>query len=68
MSGLLRTISTRSALRGPMITQRASVFTRPAKHPLGPAETIIGLGLFALAILGPSSWILANIEDYKKKD
>uniref|UniRef100_A0A674EQK3 Cytochrome c oxidase subunit 8B, mitochondrial-like n=1 Tax=Salmo trutta TaxID=8032 RepID=A0A674EQK3_SALTR len=53
---------------GPMITQRASVFTRPAKHPLGPAETIIGLGLFALAILGPSSWILANIEDYKKKD
>nr|XP_046173031.1 cytochrome c oxidase subunit 8B, mitochondrial [Oncorhynchus gorbuscha] len=70
VSGLLRTISTRTALalRGPMITQRASVFTRPAKDPLGPSETIIGLGLFALAILGPSGWILTNIEDSKKKD
>ncbi|XP_023823121.1 cytochrome c oxidase subunit 8B, mitochondrial [Salvelinus sp. IW2-2015] len=70
MSGLIRTISTRTApaLRGPMITQRASVFTRPAKDPLGPVETVIGLGMFAVAILGPSGWVLANIENYKKKE
>ncbi|KAL0993944.1 hypothetical protein UPYG_G00115890 [Umbra pygmaea] len=69
MSGLLRTISTRTApaLRGSMITQKASVYTRPAKSPISAAETAIGLGVFTLAILGPSGWVLANIESYKKK-
>ncbi|XP_036379431.1 cytochrome c oxidase subunit 8A, mitochondrial [Megalops cyprinoides] len=71
MSGVLRGIATaRSALvpRGPAVTQRASLFTRPPKDPLGPVETGIGLGMFALAILGPAGWVLANLESYKKKD
>ncbi|XP_010868883.2 cytochrome c oxidase subunit 8A, mitochondrial [Esox lucius] len=70
MSGLFKAISTRtaSALRGSMITQKASVYTRPAKEPVGPVESIIGLGMFSLAILGPSGWILANIENYKKRE
>ncbi|KAJ7996310.1 hypothetical protein DPEC_G00235770 [Dallia pectoralis] len=69
MSGPFKAISTRtaSALRGFMITQKAGVFTRPAKDPVGPAETAIGLGMFTLAILGPSGWVLANIQNYKKK-
>ncbi|XP_035288013.1 cytochrome c oxidase subunit 8A, mitochondrial [Anguilla anguilla] len=71
MSGVLRGIATaRSALalRGPTITQRATLFTRPAKQPLGSFETVMGLAMFSLAILGPSGWILAHIESYKKKE
>ncbi|XP_061105759.1 cytochrome c oxidase subunit 8A, mitochondrial [Conger conger] len=71
MSAVLRGIVTaRSALalRGPNISQRASIITRPAKEPLGSFETITGMGLFALAILGPSGWILANIDSYKSKE
>lgn len=31
-------------------------------------ETVIGLGMFSLAILGPSGWILSHLEDYKKRE
>merc|ERR1712035_311537 len=67
---LLRTIASRAApaLRGHTVCQRANVFTRPAKEKIGPLETAIGLGGFSLAILGPSGWILAHLEDYKKKE
>ncbi|XP_051240342.1 cytochrome c oxidase subunit 8A, mitochondrial [Dicentrarchus labrax] len=67
---LLRTIAGRAvpALRGHTVSQRASVYTRPAKEKIGPVETAIGLGMFSLAILGPSGWILAHLEDYKKKE
>lgn len=30
-------------------------------------ETVIGVGVFMLTILAPSGWILAHLEDYKKK-
>ncbi|CAL8284940.1 unnamed protein product [Lota lota] len=70
MSGLLKTAATRvaPALRATTITQRATLYTRPAKEKLGTAETAIGLGMFTLAILGPSGWILAHLEEYKKKE
>ncbi|XP_035467139.1 cytochrome c oxidase subunit 8A, mitochondrial [Scophthalmus maximus] len=70
MSGLLRTIAGRAApaLRQHAVTQRANLFTRPPKEKIGPLETVIGLGMFSLAILGPSGWILAHLEDYKKKE
>ncbi|KAM6912434.1 cytochrome c oxidase subunit 8A, mitochondrial [Xenentodon cancila] len=70
MSGLLRTTSSRAAavLRGLSVTQKANVFTRPPKEKIGALETCIGIGMFSLAILGPSGWILAHLEDYKKKE
>ncbi|KAJ8348326.1 hypothetical protein SKAU_G00269150 [Synaphobranchus kaupii] len=71
MSGVLRGIATtRSALalRGPAFTQRASLVTRPAKNPLSSVETGVGMMMFTMAILGPSGWILAHIESYKKKE
>ncbi|KAK2872820.1 hypothetical protein QQF64_017526 [Cirrhinus molitorella] len=71
MSGLLRGIArirTAPALRGSTITQRANIATRPAKDSLGPAETTIGLAIFSITILGPSGWVLANLESYKKRD
>ncbi|XP_070776882.1 cytochrome c oxidase subunit 8A, mitochondrial [Enoplosus armatus] len=70
MPGLLRVIASRAApsLRGNIITQRANLYTGPPKEKIGALETAIGLGMFSLAILGPSGWILAHLEDYKKKD
>uniref|UniRef100_UPI0037E92D89 cytochrome c oxidase subunit 8A, mitochondrial n=1 Tax=Semicossyphus pulcher TaxID=241346 RepID=UPI0037E92D89 len=70
MSGLLRTIASRAApaLRSSTVTQRANLFTRPAKDKVGLMETTIGFTLFSVAILGPAGWILAHLEDYKKKE
>ncbi|XP_039992343.1 cytochrome c oxidase subunit 8A, mitochondrial [Xiphias gladius] len=70
MPGLLRTIASRAApaLRPHAVTQRANIYTRPAKEKIGPVETAIGIGMFSLAILGPSGWILAHLEDYKRKE
>ncbi|XP_072518131.1 cytochrome c oxidase subunit 8A, mitochondrial [Salminus brasiliensis] len=70
MSGLLRGIArirTAPALRGSNITQRSNLVTKPAKDELGPLETAIGLAMFSFAILAPSGWVLANLENYKKK-
>ncbi|XP_060792273.1 cytochrome c oxidase subunit 8B, mitochondrial [Neoarius graeffei] len=70
MSTLLRgfaRIRSAPALRGTGITQRANITTKPAKDVLGPAETAIGLGVFAMTILVPSGWVLANLESYKNK-
>ncbi|XP_061599496.1 cytochrome c oxidase subunit 8A, mitochondrial [Cololabis saira] len=69
MSGLLRTMTARAApvLREPAVLQKASLFTRPPKDKIGPLETCIGFAMFSLAILGPSGWVLAHLEEYKKK-
>ncbi|XP_038554243.1 cytochrome c oxidase subunit 8B, mitochondrial-like [Micropterus salmoides] len=70
MPGLLRFVASRAApaMRGHTVCQRANLYTKPAKGKVGAAETVIGMGLFSLAILGPAGWVLANLEDYKKKD
>ncbi|XP_034432844.1 cytochrome c oxidase subunit 8A, mitochondrial-like [Hippoglossus hippoglossus] len=70
MPVFLRTLASRAApaLRSHAVTQRATIYSRPAKEKIGPLETVIGLGMFSLAILGPSGWILAHLEDYKKKE
>ncbi|XP_029972414.1 cytochrome c oxidase subunit 8A, mitochondrial-like [Salarias fasciatus] len=70
MSGLLSTAVRRAVpvLRTQAASQRAHLYTRPAKEKIGPLETVVAMGMFSLAILGPSGWILAHLEDYKKKD
>ncbi|XP_073322433.1 cytochrome c oxidase subunit 8A, mitochondrial [Pagrus major] len=67
---LLRTIARRAApvLRGHTVAQRAHISGKPAKGTVGPVETVVGIGMFSMAILAPSGWILAHLEDYKKKD
>uniref|UniRef100_A0A1A8HA60 Cytochrome c oxidase subunit 8a n=1 Tax=Nothobranchius korthausae TaxID=1143690 RepID=A0A1A8HA60_9TELE len=69
MPMFLRTIARRAGpfVRGNTMTQSANLYTKPAKEKIGPVETAVALGLFSLAILGPSGWILAHLEDYKKK-
>ncbi|XP_065143213.1 cytochrome c oxidase subunit 8A, mitochondrial [Paramisgurnus dabryanus] len=71
MSGFLRAISRIRAapvLRAPTISQRANITSRPAKGTVGTTETVVGLTLFSLAVLGPAGWVLANLENYKKRD
>ncbi|KAM8915257.1 cytochrome c oxidase subunit 8A, mitochondrial-like [Spinachia spinachia] len=69
MSGLLRTVASRAApvLRGPAVPLRANLHAGPGKEKFGTVETVIGLSLFSIAILGPSGWILAHLEDYKNR-
>ncbi|XP_033853631.2 cytochrome c oxidase subunit 8A, mitochondrial-like [Acipenser ruthenus] len=71
MSALLRGIlSARSAqlMRGHGIVQRANLYAKPAKENIGTAETAIGFMVFTVALLGPAGWVLANLENYKKRD
>ncbi|XP_037550683.1 cytochrome c oxidase subunit 8A, mitochondrial [Nematolebias whitei] len=70
MPVFLRTIARRAApvLRSNSVTQTANLYSRPAKEKIGPFETIIAIGLFAGAILGPSGWVLSHLEDYKKRE
>ncbi|KAJ0063040.1 hypothetical protein NL108_010651 [Boleophthalmus pectinirostris] len=66
MPGILRVLTRRVA---PVVrTQTANLGHRPAQAKIGAVETSVSLGLFSLAILGPSGWILAHLEDYKKKE
>ncbi|XP_037539164.1 cytochrome c oxidase subunit 8B, mitochondrial [Nematolebias whitei] len=56
----------RSALRvrtGPA----AQVATKPAKETVTAGEQAIAMIVLNITILGPSGWILAHLEDYKKK-
>nr|AGV76854.1 cytochrome c oxidase subunit 8B [Sparus aurata]ATN38451.1 mitochondrial cytochrome c oxidase subunit 8B [Sparus aurata] len=56
----------RRALRTPLVPV-ANVASKPAKHNISGGEQAIALAVMFVTILGPSSWILAHLEDYKKK-
>ncbi|XP_036964364.1 cytochrome c oxidase subunit 8B, mitochondrial [Acanthopagrus latus] len=56
----------RSALRTPLVSV-ANVASKPAKNNISAGEQAIALTVMFMTILGPSSWILAHLEDYKKK-
>ncbi|NWX45265.1 COX8A oxidase, partial [Steatornis caripensis] len=61
---------TRSFLRSaarPGAAQRG-ITSGPPEQPLGPGESVVGfLAIFA-ACLGPAAWVLAHLEDYKKRE
>ncbi|KAK7904754.1 hypothetical protein WMY93_017361 [Mugilogobius chulae] len=66
MPGILRVLTSRVA---PVVrSQTANLGSKPAEQKIGAMETIISMGAFSVAILGPSGWILAHLEDYKKKE
>ncbi|XP_066505983.1 cytochrome c oxidase subunit 8B [Hoplias malabaricus] len=56
----------RAPLRHSLIS-RAQISVKPAKHEISAAEQGIVLLVMFATILGPSGWILANLEDYKKR-
>ncbi|XP_030587718.1 cytochrome c oxidase subunit 8B [Archocentrus centrarchus] len=57
----------RSALRTQLVPV-AHVTTKPAKHTITAGEQAIAMTTLFATILGPSGWILAHLEDYKKKE
>uniref|UniRef100_A0A3Q3XLY6 Cytochrome c oxidase subunit 8B n=1 Tax=Mola mola TaxID=94237 RepID=A0A3Q3XLY6_MOLML len=55
----------RSALRTHLVPV-ARVTSKPAKHTINAWEQAVALTVMFVTILGPSGWILAHLEDYKK--
>ncbi|XP_065153705.2 cytochrome c oxidase subunit 8B [Paramisgurnus dabryanus] len=67
MSGLSRSFN---LLRGTMryqITPKANITAKPAKHVITTAEKTIAMVTMFVTILVPSGWVLANLENYKKR-
>ncbi|NXO05020.1 COX8A oxidase, partial [Rhinopomastus cyanomelas] len=42
--------------------------SKPPQQALGLAETAVGFAALAVSCLGPAGWILAHLEDYKKRE
>uniref|UniRef100_A0A3Q2FFK1 Cytochrome c oxidase subunit 8A, mitochondrial n=1 Tax=Cyprinodon variegatus TaxID=28743 RepID=A0A3Q2FFK1_CYPVA len=55
----------RSALRS-RVVPAANLMTKPAKENISAGA--IAMSAFFISILVPSGWILAHLEDYKKKE
>ncbi|NWT49140.1 COX8A oxidase, partial [Chroicocephalus maculipennis] len=56
----------RSAARpGP---PRRGVISGPPQQPLGPGESVVGFLAMFVSCLGPAAWVLANLEEYKKRE
>ncbi|XP_062402990.1 cytochrome c oxidase subunit 8B, mitochondrial [Sardina pilchardus] len=67
MSGLTRSFT---LLRGAgtQMIQKANLSHKPAKNVLSAGEQAFVMVTFFVTILGPSGWVLANLENYKNKD
>ncbi|NXV88161.1 COX8A oxidase, partial [Calonectris borealis] len=62
---LARSLLRSAARPGP--AQRGLI-SGPPEQPLGPGESVVGfLAMFA-ACLGPAAWVLAHLEEYKKRE
>ncbi|CAK6973489.1 hypothetical protein EPR50_G00014160 [Scomber scombrus] len=52
-----------------MIQQRANyIYCKQAKHKVSTMETLFVMTVMNLATLGPSGWILANLDHYKTRN
>uniref|UniRef100_A0A3P8Y957 Uncharacterized protein n=1 Tax=Esox lucius TaxID=8010 RepID=A0A3P8Y957_ESOLU len=49
-----------------VVNQRKGVSSKPPKCHIS-AENIFVMTVFGLTILGPSGWILANVQNYQKR-
>ncbi|KAI4889845.1 hypothetical protein NFI96_010478, partial [Prochilodus magdalenae] len=59
-----------SLLRAPLrhsLIPRAQISVKPAKHDISVGETCFVMAVMFATILGPSGWVLANLENYKKR-
>ncbi|XP_023811294.1 cytochrome c oxidase subunit 8B, mitochondrial [Oryzias latipes] len=57
----------RTALRF-RVAPVANVASKPAKENISGRDQTIAMTTMFITILGPSGWILAHLEDYKKKE
>ncbi|NXK88895.1 COX8A oxidase, partial [Formicarius rufipectus] len=66
----LALLAARSVLRSvarPGPTPRGIV-SGPPQNPLGPGESFIGFAAMFFACLGPAAWVMAHLDDYKKRE
>ncbi|XP_036423909.1 cytochrome c oxidase subunit 8B, mitochondrial [Colossoma macropomum] len=57
----------RAPLRQNFIPPRAQISVKPAKHNISAGEQAFAMVVMFVTILVPSGWILANLENYKKR-
>ncbi|KAE8606968.1 hypothetical protein XENTR_v10010946 [Xenopus tropicalis] len=62
-----RTVGLLRRTVNPHVMSKAGIGHRPAKDALTPAEQSIAMVTMFVTFLVPSGWVLANMEDYKKR-
>ncbi|NXU92913.1 COX8A oxidase, partial [Xiphorhynchus elegans] len=62
---LARSVLRSAARPGPA---RRGIVSGPPQSPLGPAETLVGFAAMFAACLGPAAWVLAHLDDYRKRE
>ncbi|XP_059392225.1 cytochrome c oxidase subunit 8B, mitochondrial [Carassius carassius] len=67
MSCLNRSLHLLRAVMRHQIIPKANISAKPAKHVLSAGEQVFVMVTMFVTILGPSGWVLANLEEYKKR-
>ncbi|KAK2867008.1 hypothetical protein QQF64_022670 [Cirrhinus molitorella] len=67
MSALNRSFNLLRGVMKHQIIPKANISAKPAKHVLSAAEQTFVMTVMFVTILGPSGWVLANLEEYKKR-
>ncbi|XP_016375212.1 cytochrome c oxidase subunit 8B, mitochondrial-like [Sinocyclocheilus rhinocerous] len=67
MSGLNRSLNLLRGVLRHQIIPKANISAKPAKHVLSAGEQVFVMVTMFVTILGPSGWVLAHLEDYKKR-
>ncbi|NXP73431.1 COX8A oxidase, partial [Ramphastos sulfuratus] len=62
---LVRSLLRPTARPGPA---RRGIISGPPQQPLGAGESVVGFAAMFAACLGPAAWVLAHLDDYKKRD
>ncbi|NWJ01224.1 COX8B oxidase, partial [Crypturellus undulatus] len=47
---------------------RRGIVSGPPQHPLRPAESVVGFVAMLVSCLGPAAWVLAHLDNYKKRE
>ncbi|NWW98266.1 COX8A oxidase, partial [Caloenas nicobarica] len=64
-SSFARSLLRSAARPGP--AQRG-ITSGPPEQPIRPAESVVGFVAMFVTCLGPAAWVLAHLEDYKKRE
>lgn len=69
LAGIMRTRRVLAPRMATMNQPRATlIYGKPPKDPIGAAETAFVLTVMTVTLLGPSGYILSQLDDYKAQD